>query len=404
MKKILSLLLLFCTMAVNAGTLSEPYPGKVGQDSFTPSDKDTLVSIAERVLNKKFTSRFNVDFCTSMNGSLTDGVFDEAYLKLNRVRFNMRGKFTDRFSYRIRYSFNKSYSKNSLDNVPPALEYANIQWHPDDRFKLTIGKQFLNCAGYEALGNSLYIREFASFNNSLSFYRIAVTAAIKPDKERNHEIAFQITNNREKADSDIYRYGLPEGCESARFPFLYSVRWNGWMADRAVNLHYGAAAGPLAKGKNVYYLTCGNVYEKGPIMTYLDVMFSREEIDLQQRVTSLQGDGLSGVTAANTQYLSFIAKFDYRFHPKWNAYVKGAYETASVYKSNGTFEKGRYITEWNAQASVEWLPFTNDKGFKVFLHYIYRGMQLGSRARSLNATVHDVQRISAGVIYELPIF
>ena len=89
---------------------------------------------------------------------------------------------------------------------------------------------------------------------------------------------------------------------------------------------------------------------------------------------------------------------------KWNAYVKGAYETASVYKSNGTFEKGRYITEWNAQASVEWLPFTNDKGFKVFLHYIYRGMQLGSRARSLNATVHDVQRISAGVIYELPIF
>lgn len=388
MKKILSLIFVLIALI----------PSAIGAER-----EDSLTSIVERIIDREFKTKFHVDFCTSMNSSFTDGSFDEAYMKLNRVRLDCKSNFSDQFSYRIRYSFNKSFSKNSLENVAPALEYANIQWHPDNSFKLTIGKQFINIAGYEALGNSLYIREFADFNNAVSFYRVAVTAAFYPDKDRNHEIALQITNNREKKDSEIYTYGLPDGAKSSKFPFLYSIRWKGFMADRKLNLIYGAAAGPLAQGSNSYYLTCANIYESGPVMTYLDVMYSREGIDNQQRVTSLQGGASVPATARYAQYLSFIAKFDYRFHPKWNAYVKGAYETGSIYKSNGIFDKGRYMTTWNAQASVECKPFTKDGGFKVFLHYIYRGTVLSQQAAKIGAVGHDVQRLSMGVIYELPI-
>lgn len=388
MRKILILILLLAPCCLHAAE---------------PESDDSLSSIVENMLDKKIKTDLKVDFCTSMNGSFTDGAFDEAYLKLNRVRFDFKSTFSERFSYRIRYSFNKSFAKNSLDNIPPSLEYANIQWHPDESFKLTIGKQFLNCAGNEALGNSLYIREFADFNNALSFYRVAVTAAFRPGKERNHEIALQITNNRDRKDSEIYEYGLPQGMESSKFPFLYSIRWSGLMLDDKLDMKYGVAAGPAAKGANTYYLTCGNIYESGPVTTYLDVMFSREEIDNQQRITSLQGNIPARVTARNTQYLSFIAKFDYRFHPKWNAYLKGAYETGSVYRENDFFGKGRYITSWNAQASVEWHPFTNDRKFRVFLHYIYRGMKLHKASAPIAPSAHDIQRLSAGVIYELPV-
>lgn len=388
MKKILSLIFVLIALI----------PSAIGAER-----EDSLTSIVERIIDREFKTKFHVDFCTSMNSSFTDGSFDEAYMKLNRVRLDCKSNFSDQFSYRIRYSFNKSFSKNSLENVAPALEYANIQWHPDNSFKLTIGKQFINIAGYEALGNSLYIREFADFNNAVSFYRVAVTAAFYPDKDRNHEIALQITNNREKKDSEIYTYGLPDDAKSSKFPFLYSIRWKGFMADRKLNLIYGAAAGPLAQGSNSYYLTCANIYESGPVMTYLDLMYSREGIDNQQRVTSLQRGASVPATARYAQYLSFIAKFDYRFHPKWNAYVKGAYETGSIYKSNGIFDKGRYMTTWNAQASVECKPFTKDGGFKVFLHYIYRGTVLSQQAAKIGAVGHDVQRLSMGVIYELPI-
>jgi predicted porin len=109
------------------------------------------------------------------------------------------------------------------------------------------------------------------------------------------------------------------------------------------------------------------------------------------------------VTAQNTQYLTFIANVDYQFHPKWNVYVKGAYETAGVYEANGVFAKGRYITSWNAQACVEWFPFTEDKGFKVFAHYLYKGHHLTQNADALMAVMPHTQRASLGIVYVIPV-
>ena len=105
----------------------------------------------------------------------------------------------------------------------------------------------------------------------------------------------------------------------------------------------------------------------------------------------------------NTEYLTFIANVDYRFHPAWNAYVKGVYETADVYEANGTFAKGRYITTWNAQACVEWFPFTEDEGFKVFAHYLYKGAELSENAKALGAAMPHTQRVSIGIQYIIPV-
>lgn len=369
----------------------------LAQEAEDRHQEDSITSIVEKIVDRKFKSRITVDFCTSLNGNFTDNGFDGTSFKLNRLRLELRGRISDQFSYRVRQSFNKSFTKNSLDNVPSSLEYANLQWHPNSNFKLTIGKQFLAIGGYEALANSMYVREFSEFNDCMSFYRLGVNADFKFASDQTFSLQF--VNNRNGKDSDLYAYGLPEGLESSKFPFLASVCWNGYFADKALNFIYAASAGPVAKGKNIYYLSCGNIYEKGPVLAYLDVMYSREEVDNQQRVTSLQGGAGSYVTAQNVDYLSFIAKFDYRFHPKWNAYVKGAYETAGVYQANGPFQKGTYMTSWNAQASIEWHPFTSDKGLKVFAHYVYKGHQLADNALTINGVKPSMQRISLGLIY-----
>lgn len=376
-----------------------PLVAEAGNNDIT----DTTSSIVERIADKKFNSTFNVDFCTSLNGYFTEGDFDGASLKLNRLRLDLKGGISEQFSFRVRQSFNKSYSKNSTENVPNSLEYANIQWHPNPGFKLTVGKQFLAIAGYEALANSMYVREFADFNDNLNFYRLGITGAIKLDKERNHELQFQVANNRGGTDADIYSYGLPDGIEPTKLPFITSVCWNGYFDDKAWNLIYAASVAPVAKGKNLYYLSCGNIYEKGPIFAYLDVMYSREEIDTQQRITSLQSGGLVPVTVQNAEYLSLIAKFEYKFNSKWSAYVKGAYETSGIFEENGIFGAGRYMTGWNAQASVEWVPFEKDKGFKLFAHYLYKGYSLEGPAAFLNAHKPDIQRVSVGAIYAIPV-
>lgn len=358
--------------------------------------EDSISSIVERIVDKKIGSRISVDFCTSLNGNFTEDHFEGASFRLNRLRLELRGRISDDFSYRVRQSFNKSMQKNHLDNVPSSLEYANVQWHPGDLFKLTVGKQFLAVGGYEALANSMYVREFSEFNDCMSFYRLGLCADLRFSTDQT--VSLQVVNNRSVRDSELYPYGLPEGLESSRLPFLTSVCWNGYFADKALNFIYAVSAGSVAKGRNLYYLTCGNIYEKGPVTAYLDVMYSREEVDNQHRITSLQS-GPDPVTAQNVDYLTFIAKFDWRFHSRWNAYVKGAYETAGVYEANGPFEKGRYMTSWNAQASVEWLPFIKDKGFKIFAHYVYKGHNLRSNTVIINGMKPDIQRVSLGLIY-----
>ena len=64
---------------------------------------------------------------------------------------------------------------------------------------------------------------------------------------------------------------------------------------------------------------CGNIYEKGPILAYLDVLYQRSGLDNQHRISSLSS--IPSV-AQNVQYLTVIANLDYRFHPKWNGYIK----------------------------------------------------------------------------------
>lgn len=375
------------------------------------SEQDSIPSLIERIIAeregcykiRKIRSNINLEFYTSANAYFTENNFDDLSFKINRVRLEIQGRLNEYLSYHFRQSFNKYSNPHSVDNLSSSIEYANITWHASDRFNLVAGKQFVALGGYEAYVNALRVREFCEFNNNVAVYQAGVMGVVQFNPSQ--QLIVQVVNNRSGSDSDLYIYGRPDGIEAAKFPLLATINWNGLFLDDALHFRYAASMGQLAKGKNIYYLTCGNIYEKYPFVAYLDVMYSREGIDSQQRITTLQGQGrgMLPVTAQNTQYLSFIANLDYQFHPKWNAYIKGAYETAGIYEDNGIFAKGRYLTSWNAQACIEWFPFTEDKGFKVFAHYLYKGHQLAKNAEMLMASMPHTQRISLGLVYVIPV-
>lgn len=375
------------------------------------SEQDSIPSLIERIIAereggykiRKIKSNINLEFYTSANAYFTENEFDDLSFKLNRVRLEIEGRLNDHLSYHFRQSFNKYSNPHSVDNLSSSIEYANITWHASDRFNLVAGKQFVSLGGYEAYVNALRVREFCEFNNNVAVYQAGIMGVVQFNPSQ--QLILQVVNNRSGSDSDLYVYGRPDGIEAAKFPLLATVNWNGLFLDDALHFRYAASMGQLAKGKNIYYLTCGNIYEKYPFVAYLDVMYSREGIDSQQRITTLQGQGrgMLPVTAQNTQYLSFIANLDYQFHPKWNAYIKGAYETAGIYEANSIFAKGRYLTTWNAQACLEWFPFTEDKGFKVFAHYLYKGHHLTENAEVMMASMPHTQRISLGLVYVIPV-
>ena len=346
-------------------------------------------------------SHINLEFASSANAYFTEGSFDRASFKMNRVRLEILGRLNDNLSYHFRQSYNKYSNPFSADNISSSIEYAYIKWHHEDKFEIIAGKQFLAVAGYEGYVNGLKVREFTDFNNNVEIYQTGLMGIVKFSPDQH--LMLQVTNNSNSVNNDMYLYGLPAGVEPTRLPLLATANWNGWFADRSLHLMYSASAGQLAMGKNIYYLMCGNIYEKGPVLAYLDVLYSRSAIDAQQRITTLQTGVTAPVTAQNTEYLTFIANVDYRFHPKWNGYIKGAYETAGIYEENGPFVKGRVMNAWNAQACLEWFPFEEDKGFKVFAHYVYKGFELTENAKALGAVKPHTQRISLGIQYIIPV-
>ena len=395
MKKILFTLSIF--FALNAYAQHNPKT-LIAEDEL-PTMVERIIERRDSVMNdgykiRKIKSHINLEFASSANAYFSAGQFDEMSFKMNRVRLEIYGRLNDHLSYHFRQSFSSYNNVNTVENLPSSIEYANLKWRFNDKFDLVVGKQFLAVAGYEGYVNGLLVREFSEFNNNFAIFQTGVKAAayLTPDQH----LYFQVVNQK----TGLEDYGLPVGVEPSKFPLLASACWMGWFADGALNLQYSASAGQLAKGKNIYYLMCGNIYEKGPILAYLDVLYQRSGLDNQHRISSLAP---VPSVAQNIQYLTVIGNVDYRFHPKWNGYLKGAYETAGIYEDNGPFVKGRMMNAWNAQACLEWFPFEEDKGFKVFAHYVYKGFELTENAKALGATKPHTQRISLGIQYIIPV-
>lgn len=356
-----------------------------------------MMSVFAAVFASAQTSHIKLELETSGNARFVEDEFEDMAFMVNRLRLDFQGDLGDNLYYHFRTTYHKKADPFAVDNISRALEMANIRWSPSEKFDLVVGKQFVEHAGYENYVNVLLVREFTDFNSNIEVYMTGLkgTYHFNPDQQ----LTFQLTNNRSETHNELFANSL--GIEPAKIPLMGTLNWNGWFADRALNLMYATSVSQVAQGKYLYYFTGGNIYQKGPILTYFDIMYARGQVDKSQRITSLTG-GLLPV-AQNTEYLTLIADFEYQFAPKWNAYIKGAYETASVYEDNGFYKKGTYLNTWNAQACLEWFPMNKKKGLKIYLHYVYKGNELQDRALALKAVLPDSQRISLGLTYSFPV-
>lgn len=384
--------------------LSSVFSGRAQEQSLISAD-DSIRSLVSRLFpgtNPNVSAHMNLQFSTSAVANFTEGDLEDASFKLNRVKLEILGSFSKQFSYHFRQSFNKYSNPHSLDNLSSSIEYASVNWKMSDKFTLTAGKQDVAFGGYEYYVNAIKVREYSEFNDNISCYQAGVAGRL--DLSPTQELVLQVVNNRSGEDAETYLYGLPEGVEKAKVPILSTVNWNGLFFDRAVQLRYAASWGQLADGKNLYCFTAGNVYEKGPVIAYIDLMYSREGLDSKGIISDLQGPSVAApATARDAEYFTAIANFDYRIHPNWNLYVKGAYETAGIYKANGLFAKGLYRTTWNAQVCVEYFPMRNSE-LLIFAHLLYKGHHLTGRAKALGGVSPDTQRVSLGLVYSIPVF
>lgn len=369
----------------------------------SPEESETLL---EKITGKEREidwAHMNVQFATSANVEFLNKEFSEAAFKVNRVRLEVLGSFSKKFSYHFRQILNvHSTPGYSLDNLSGSVELANVGWTLSDRLQLTAGKQAVQFSGYECWVNAIKVRYYSDFNNYLPCYQVGVNLAYKASP--NHELNFQIVNNRNGSNDELFSYGLPAGVEESKVPLLGTVSWDGYFIDRAMQLRYSLSYGQLARNRNVFYFTCGNVWDKKPFLGYIDFMYSREGLDSKGLISQLTAaDGNEGCTVRNVEYFTTIGNLDYRISPHWNLYVKGVYELGNVFRSSDGIQSGNYRRTWNAQLCAEFFPM-EESGLLLYLHLLYKHTHLTELARRWGAEGFTEQRISLGLVYTLPVF
>ena len=350
---------------------------------------------------KKKTDKFNLYM--NMNGSFdaifNDG-FDQGKFNMRQLRIEAKGNVNEWLSYRWRQRLNRpNNGSGMIDNLPTSIDIAGIGVKLGDKFSLFAGKQCANYGGFEFDANPIEIYEYSDMIEYMSNFLTGIN--IGYDFMEGQQLNFQVLNSLNSSFTDTYHF-TPElmtalNLENTKLPLVYTLNWNGNFND-VFKTRWSASLMSQAKDKNLYYFALGNELTLGKFNMYLDFMYSNDAIDRGGIITEIRGLEF-GHNVYNTSYMSLVTKLNYRFADKWNVFVKGMYETASVTEESELVAKGKYRTSLGYLGGIEYYPMESNLHFfltYVGRHYIYEEIA--------NKPDYSTNRVSVGFIYQLPMF
>lgn len=351
---------------------------------------------------KKKTDKFNLYM--NMNGSFdaifNDG-FDQGKFNMRQLRIEAKGNVNEWLSYRWRQRLNRpNNGSGMIDNLPTSIDIAGIGVKLGDKFSLFAGKQCANYGGFEFDANPIEIYEYSDMIEYMSNFLTGIN--IGYDFMEGQQLNFQVLNSLNSSFTDTYHF-TPElmtalNLENTKLPLVYTLNWNGNFND-VFKTRWSASLMSQAKDKNLYYFALGNELTLGKFNMYLDFMYSNDAIDRGGIITEIRGLEF-GHNVYNTSYMSLVTKLNYRFADKWNVFVKGMYETASVTEESELVAKGKYRTSLGYLGGIEYYPMESNLHFfltYVGRHYMYEEDVIVRPDYSTN-------RVSVGFIYQLPMF
>ena len=341
----------------------------------------------------------------SLRAEMPGGEEASARFRMDNFRWNVEGSFgrNREFYYHFRQSFNANFRSNTFDNLLESIDYAYMTWRPRQHFSLTFGKQVHAIGGQEFWAAPVYVVQYSDFGGSLPCYQMGAMATwhITPTQE----LALQMSNIRGFWDDEFYHGGLPEGVESSRAPFLYTLNWNGNFLNNALEFRWSASYGTQAVDRDMWIFAMGQSYRSKKWGVYLDLIYSRQGLDINGVLSSAAPVGPDGDyrTLQNVDYLSAIGYLHLFLSPSFSMYFKGSREYGGLYRAMGDVPAGMLRASWNGQACLEYMP-TRSRDFRFFVHYNYYQAGAVERGPLLDIASRQEHRVTLGVIYIMNIF
>ena len=387
MKKIFSLMLIACVASV----------------TFAQEGEKSLFERISKVEKKQDWFNFYLNMHGSFDAKFNhDGEngFNQGVFNMRQFRIEATGNVTDWLWYRWRQRLNRGNDGNGMiDNLPTSIDFAAIGVRFNKNFSLFAGKQCVAYGGFEYDVNPIEIYQYSEMIENMSNFMTGITFTY--DFNPNQQLALQILDSRNGSQESTYGVNL----EKSRLPLVYTLNWNANMCNNKWQTRYSASVMEEVHGKYMYYLALGNQFNfSDKCNMYLDIMSSYEQLDRKSVITNITGgrDAYNSHNAFNTMYNSVVAKVNYRFLPKWNLFVKGMYDMASVVKTNEALTAGNYRTTISYIGGVEYYPMESNLHF--FLAFVGQSHLFTDRAKAYGNINYNTQRASIGMIYKLPMF
>ena len=351
-----------------------------------------------------------------MNGSF-DAMFNDGFeygkFNMRQLRIESKGNVNEWLSYRWRQRLNRPNDGGSnIDNLPTSIDIAGIGIKLSDKWSIFAGKQCAAYGGFEFDANPIEIYEYSDMIEYMSNFMTGIN--IGYDFAKGHQLNFQVLNSLNGPFESMYGTFSPEmGCfgeyiaaTPSKLPLVYTLNWNGNFSD-VYKTRWSASIMSQGDGpsgnKNLYYFALGNEFTFGKFNMYIDLMYSSDDIDRAGIMTEIVGQ-VQGHNVFEANYLSLVSKLNYRFADKWNVFVKGMYETASISDKTDPqaypfITNGKYRTSLGYLGGIEYYPMESNLHF--FLTYVGRTYKYEEIA---NKADYNTNRISLGFIYQLPMF
>ena len=347
----LTALLTLCILPTFAQEKTEEEKPSLFEQLFKRKNKKDWISI---VMHTKASLDLE-----SMNHTFQKGTFSA-----DQLRIDIRGEVLPNLTYRYQQRLTNvpSMNEGTADNFAASIDYAILTYQFNPHFRIQAGKMCVAYGGFEIDANPIDIYQYSNMvMHSIGFLTgVDFGFYINPDQE----FRLQILNGR--ADSYANTYGiLPEHITPAKMDMVYTLNWNGKMGKNKQFLtRWSASYLNQAKGKHTYMASLGTAYKGKKWGTYLDLMYSNEDIDRKRIVSNLVREQSGGQNLMNTTYFTAVHHLNLRVHPQWNLFVKNSYDRASLGHDTQWLNKGVIQEIWSYGGGVEYYPFK-----KLDLHF-----------------------------------
>ena len=345
-------------------------------------------------------SHLTVDLNTrfALHAALTGAEDGKASFRADFVRLQITGDVTERVFFKWFQRLNVSHTPCSLDNLPSSMDCLGVGFHIRPNLTAFVGKQYADFGGFEYDADPAEVYEFSDYGNYMTCFLVGANViwAVSPQ----HELRFQITDGRNHAAEEAFS-PFPADYRGAKVPLNYTVNWNGTLLNNRLLTRCSFSFIHEGEEANTYFLALGAAWQQNKFHAYADALYSIEDIDKLGVLSEISTRQPEGCRAEDCEYLSLIARVNYRPAPKLNIFVKGTYETSSIRHSGNGMEEGKQRTAGGYQGGVEYFP--TGENLRFFLHYHGKQVDFPPRASALGATDFHTHSLSVGLVYKIPV-